>query len=40
VPWYADVLEDADTSGNESSKAQSALVKSRAGWRKEMARWV
>jgi hypothetical protein len=45
VPCYADLLEDdADASGDEvelpSTKSQSGLVKSRAGWRKEMTKWV
>lgn len=43
VPRYADALEadvgmDEDAEG--SSRPQSALVNSREGWRKEMARWV
>lgn len=44
VPRYADLLEDdADLSENDNlsnSEPQSGLVKSRAGWRKEMAKWV
>jgi len=44
VPRYADVLEkyvDTNEDGDGSSRRpQSALVRSREGWRKEMARWV
>ncbi|GLB45578.1 putative protein of unknown function (DUF 659) [Lyophyllum shimeji] len=43
VPRYADMLdEDGDTSEDEGvpAKPQSGLVKSRAAWRKEMAKWV
>jgi hypothetical protein len=43
VPRYADLLEEAANSGDEeegTSKARSGLVKSREGWRNEMARWV
>jgi hypothetical protein len=44
VPWYADLLEDdAEASANDKEpnpKPRSGLVKSRAGWRREMANWV
>jgi len=43
VPRYADLLEDnggTSESEDESSKRLSGMVKSREGWRKEMARWV
>ena len=42
VPRYADLLEDDCPSEDEQelSRSRSALVKSRAGWRKEMATWV
>ncbi|GLB43927.1 hypothetical protein LshimejAT787_1501110 [Lyophyllum shimeji] len=43
VPRYADMLdEDGDTSEDEGvpAKPQSGLVKSRAAWQKEMAKWV
>jgi hypothetical protein len=43
VPRYADVLEGDVGMGEDSeetSRPQSALVNSREGWRKEMARWV
>lgn len=43
VPRYADVLEDSadmDEGEGSESRPQSALVKSREGWRKEMGRWV
>jgi len=42
VPRYADVLEGgADMDEDEGGpRTQSALVRSREGWRKEMARWV
>ena len=47
VPRYADLLEnDADMAEDEGEpaplnpKPQSGLVKSRAAWRKEMAKWV
>jgi hypothetical protein len=45
VPRYADLLEDhddADTNGDgeELAAPRSGLVKSREGWRKEMAKWV
>ena len=44
VPRYADLLDDDATGENEEEqlnrpKQQPALVKSRAGWRKEMAKW-
>jgi len=45
VPRYADLLVE-DGEGEESAseevllKPQSALVKSREGWRKEMAKWI
>jgi len=43
VPRYADLLEEEPhASGDEEglSKHQSALIKSREGWRKEMGKWV
>ena len=43
VPRYADLLEDDMRSSEdeqELSKSQTALVKSRAGWRKEMGTWI
>jgi hypothetical protein len=44
VPRYADLLEnDAGASENEEGmnlKPRSGLVKSCAGWQKEMAKWV
>ncbi|KAF8964926.1 ribonuclease H-like domain-containing protein [Flammula alnicola] len=42
VPRYADLLEDAGETAEdeEPSKCPSGLVKSREGWRKEMAKWV
>jgi hypothetical protein len=45
VPRYADLLlEDGEDEGSASEevllKPQSALVKSREGWRKEMAKWI
>jgi hypothetical protein len=42
VPRYADLLEDAGEADRECDEepAQSILVKSREGWRKEMAKWI
>jgi hypothetical protein len=44
VPRYADLLEEEANSSDEEEagvlKVQSGLVKSREGWRKEMAKWV
>ncbi|KAF8954336.1 hypothetical protein BDZ97DRAFT_1865985 [Flammula alnicola] len=42
VPWYSDLAVDTDTSEDDDrpSKPQSMLIKSRVGWRKEMAKWV
>ena len=43
MPRYADLLdEDSEISDDEGtqSRPQSALVKSREGWRKEMAKWI
>jgi hypothetical protein len=43
VPQYADLLEDdsgTSESEDELSKRPSGTVKSREGWRKEMAKWV
>jgi hypothetical protein len=43
VPRYADLLEEDTHSADGvegSSKPQSGLVKSRDGWREEMAKWV
>jgi len=42
VPRYADLLEDngMSESENELSKHLSGVVKSREGWRQEMAKWM
>lgn len=43
VPRYTDLLEEEPhASGDEEglSKRQSALIKSREGWRKEMGKWI
>jgi len=44
VPWYADLLEDdAEVSANDEEpnpEPRSGLVKSRAGWWREIAKWV
>ena len=44
VPRYADLLESADTSEDEGEQRnpmpQSALVKSHAGWRKGITKWI